>query len=67
MRLFVSDRVFIDGSFHNGGIVVNDYGQIEEVFKDQAEVNKWLLSASQVEVIDTFKVSTSAHIKRNLK
>lgn len=57
MRLFVSDRILIDGNFHNGGIVVNDYGQIEEVFKDQAEVNKWLLLAKQVEVYDILKAN----------
>lgn len=41
-RLFVSDRIFIGGSFYNGGIVVNNEGKIDEVFKSQAEVKKWI-------------------------
>lgn len=57
VRLFVSDRILVDGSFYNGGIVVNDNGQIEEVFTDLVQLNKWLFVARQVEVIDTFKVS----------
>lgn len=50
VRLFVSDRIFIDGSFCNGGIVVNNDGQIEEVFRDPVKVEKWLDLNSHVEV-----------------
>lgn len=50
VRLFMSDRIFIDGSFYNGGIVVNNNGKIEEVFKDRTEVDEWLDSSEHVEV-----------------
>lgn len=49
VRLFVSDRILVDGSFINGGIVVNADGKIEEVFK-KSELNKWLKSNIHVEV-----------------
>lgn len=41
-RLFVSDRIFVDGNFYNGGIVVNNEGKIGEVLKSQYEVDKWI-------------------------
>lgn len=50
VRLFVSDRILIDGDFCKGGIVANDNGQIEEVFKSRAEVDKWLKINNDVEV-----------------
>lgn len=50
VRLFVSDRIFIDGDFYNGGIVVNSDGKIGEVFRDCAKVEKWLESSENVEV-----------------
>lgn len=50
VRLFISDRILIDGSFYNGGIVVNSDGKIENVFKIRAQVDEWLESASNVEV-----------------
>lgn len=50
VRLFVSDRILIDGSFCDGGIVVNSNGKIEEVFKDRAKVDEWMNSSIHVEV-----------------
>lgn len=51
VRLFMSDRILIDGNFYSGGIVVNDDGKIEQVFNDQTEVYKWLDETNNVEVI----------------
>lgn len=50
VRLFISDRILIDETFCNGGIVVNENGKIEEVLKSRAEVEKWLESINNVEV-----------------
>lgn len=50
VRIFVSDRIFVDGNFYNGGIVVNNDGKIEEVFKNSAKVEEWLDSNEHVEV-----------------
>lgn len=50
VRLFVSDRIFVDGNFYNGGIVVNNDGKIAEVFKDSVKVEEWLDSHQHVEV-----------------
>lgn len=57
VRLFVSDRVFVDGNFFNGGIAVNNDGKIEDVFKTRAEVDKWLDSNNHVEVSSRFLYS----------
>lgn len=48
--LFISDRILIDGGFHHGGIVVNNNGKIDEVFKDPMSVNKWLNTNKYVQV-----------------
>lgn len=52
VRLFISDRILIDGDFYNGGIAVNGDGKIEEVFKNQTTVDEWLDSTDHVEVIN---------------
>ncbi|XP_031619102.1 uncharacterized protein LOC116338156 [Contarinia nasturtii] len=52
VRLFVSDRIFIDEDLCNGGIVVNNDGKIEEVFKDPIEVEEWLDANSHTELYD---------------
>lgn len=57
VRLFVSNRVFVDGSFCNGGIAVNNDGKIEEVFKTRAQVDEWLDSNKHVEVRSLFYLS----------
>lgn len=49
-RLFKSDRIFFDGVCHNGGILVNKDGKIEEVFLDPCYLNEWLSTNSVEEV-----------------
>lgn len=51
VRLFVSDRIFIDGGLLKGGIAVNEYGKIDGVLKTETEVAKWLKKNGNVEVI----------------
>lgn len=50
VRLFVSDRILVDGDFCKGGIVASDNGKIEEVFKSRSEVDEWLKVNNDVEV-----------------
>lgn len=50
VRLFVSDRILVDGRFCNGAIVVNKDGKIEEVFKNETETSEWLDENHHVEV-----------------
>lgn len=50
VRLFVSDRILVDSRICNGGIVVNDYGKIEEVFKNEVETSEWLDQNQDVDV-----------------
>lgn len=50
VRLFVSDRILVDGRICNGGIVVNKDGKIEEVFKNKTETSEWLNENFHVEV-----------------
>lgn len=47
VQLFVSERIFIDGSFYNGGITVNNEGKIDEIFKHREQVNEWLKSTME--------------------
>lgn len=49
-RLFISDRIFVDDNFYNGGILVNNDGKIEEIFKDRLKVDDWLSLKKNVEV-----------------
>lgn len=49
-KLFKSDRVFIDGSFFDGSILVNSEGKIEEVFTDPTTMNEWLRTHAVPEV-----------------
>lgn len=49
-RLFKSDRIFFDGACHNGGILVNKDGKIEEVFLNPCYLNEWLNENSVEEV-----------------
>lgn len=63
VRLFVSDRILIDGNFCAGGIVVNNSGTIDEVFKSQNEVEQWLDSNSHIEVINNHFQSKKSNIK----
>lgn len=50
VKLFISDRIFIDGIFYNGAIAVSNDGTIDEVFKDPSKVDEWLNANSHVEV-----------------
>lgn len=50
VRLFVSDRILVDGRTCAGGIVVNDDGKIDEVLKNQTEIDEWFNKALHVEV-----------------
>lgn len=50
VRIFISDRIFIDGDFYSGGIVVNSDGKIGEVLTDSGTVEEWLDSNKHVEV-----------------
>lgn len=50
VRLFVSDRILVDSRISNGGIVVNNDGKIEEVFKNETETSDWLDQNQHVEV-----------------
>lgn len=52
-RLFVSDCIFVDGNFYNGGILVNRDGKIEEIFHHRNELDEWLKSNNNVEVNET--------------
>lgn len=52
VRLFVSDRILIEGNFCNGAIVVNNDGKIDEVFKNRSKVDEWLDANNHVEVGD---------------
>lgn len=49
-RLFLSDCIFVDDNFYNGGIVVNIMGKIEEIFKERVKVDEWLQLNNNVEV-----------------
>lgn len=53
VRLFVSDRVLIDGSFCNGGIAVRNDGKIDKVFKDRSQLDQWLDANKHIEVNST--------------
>lgn len=50
VRLFVSDRILVDGRICSGSIVVNRDGRIEEIFKNETETSEWLDENSHVEV-----------------
>lgn len=50
VRLFVSDRILVDGRICSGGIVVNNDGKIEEVFENESETRGWMDGHSYVEV-----------------
>lgn len=50
VRLFMSDRILVDGHNCAGGIVVNDDGKFGEIFKTQAETVEWLIRNHHVEV-----------------
>lgn len=51
VRLFVSDRIWVDGRICSGAIVVNKDGKIEEVFKNETQTSEWLDENHHVEVI----------------
>lgn len=50
VRLFVSDLIFVDGNFYNGGILVNDDGKIEDIFKERPKLDEWIKSNDNAEV-----------------
>lgn len=50
VRLFVSDRILVDSRICNGGVVVNNVGKIQEVFKNETETSDWLDQNHHVEV-----------------
>lgn len=54
VKLFISDRILIDGSFNNGAIAVSNDGKIDGVFKDRAKADQWLEANKHVEVIFLF-------------
>lgn len=41
-KLFVSERIFSENAFVNGGIVVNDNGVIEDLLVTHVAVTAWL-------------------------
>lgn len=57
VRIFVSDRIFVDNEFCNGGIVVNNDGKVGEILKTRTEVDEWLKTNGNVEVNTFFTVS----------
>lgn len=42
LLLFLSKRIFLDGAFINGGILVTQQGKIQQILASQEEVNSWL-------------------------
>ena len=50
VRLFVSDRILIDGQICAGGIAVSTDGKIEEVFKNETDTSEWMDKNRHVEV-----------------
>lgn len=50
--LFLSKRIFLDGEFVNGGILVSQSGKIREIFTTQEQVNTWLYSNQAEDVSD---------------
>lgn len=54
VKLFISDRILIDGSFNNGAIAVSNDGKIDGVFKNRTKADEWLKANKHVEVIFLF-------------
>lgn len=50
VKLFMSDRILIDGIFYNGAIAVGDDGKIDEVFTNRMKSEEWLSANQHVEV-----------------
>lgn len=48
--LFLSKRIFIDGKFIDGGILVTSEGKIRTIFRSQEQVNSWMYSNESNEV-----------------
>ena len=48
--LFLSKRIFIDGEFIDGGILVTPQGKIRQILQTQEEVNTWIYSNETNEV-----------------
>lgn len=52
-KLFVSERIFSENAFVNGGIVVSADGIIEDIFATHTAVNTWLSAQTKpIEVHD---------------
>lgn len=43
-RIFISDRMFIENKFVDGGVVVNSNGKIENILNSETELKTWLLA-----------------------